>query len=110
MIGQCKEPGFKEPVWKQKDSTVNVVFPVVKVLFIYSEGITKGLKVIYLDVIDVIIKKGKSNPQKRSWSYDSASFKLFTDNNEIKYSNIFSTGDLVLIGIKQRKIWQSRIK
>ena len=85
MIAQCKELGFKEPVWNQKDNTVNVVFPDVKVPFNYSEGIsegineglnnlivkaidegitegiTEGLKDIYLNVIEALIKNGNLN-------------------------------------------------
>ncbi|MCF8226475.1 MAG: putative DNA binding domain-containing protein [Bacteroidales bacterium] len=85
MIAQCKELGFKEPVWNQRDNTVNVLFPDVKVPFNYSEGIsegiteglnnlivkainegisegiTEGLKDIYLNVIEALIKKGSLN-------------------------------------------------
>jgi len=82
MIDQCKKLGFKIPVWNQKDNTVNVVFPDVKVPFNYGEGITEGIteglnnlivKAIdegitegiteglintYLAVIEVLIKNG----------------------------------------------------
>ena len=30
MIAQCKELGFKEPVWNQKDNTVNVIEALIK--------------------------------------------------------------------------------
>jgi len=81
MIAQCKELGFKEPVWNQKDNNVNVVFPDVKVPFNYSEGISEGiseglnnlivkaidegisegLKDVYLNVIEALIKNGSLN-------------------------------------------------
>jgi ATP-dependent DNA helicase RecG len=43
MIAQCKELGFKTPIWTQKDNTVSVVFPDVKVPFNYNEGISEGI-------------------------------------------------------------------
>ncbi len=85
MIAQCRELGFKEPVWIQKDSIVSVVFPDVKVPFNYNEGIsegiseglniliskaiaeglteglTEGIKGIYITVIEALIKKGSLN-------------------------------------------------
>jgi ATP-dependent DNA helicase RecG len=85
MISQCKDLGFKEPVWNQRDNTVNVVFPDVKVPFNYSEGISegiseglnilidkaidegiskgisKGIKDVYLKLIEILIKKDSLN-------------------------------------------------
>ena len=43
MISQCKDLGFKVPVWNQKDNTVQVTFPDVKVPFNYNEGISEGI-------------------------------------------------------------------
>ena len=43
MISQCKDLGFKAPVWSQKDNTVQVTFPDVKVPFNYNEGISEGI-------------------------------------------------------------------
>jgi ATP-dependent DNA helicase RecG len=81
MIKNCKELGFKPPVWKVKDNTVTVTFPDVVVPFNYSEGISEGiseglnvlvanainegiskgisegLKDTYLEVIEVLVKK-----------------------------------------------------
>ena len=88
MIAQCKELGFEEPFWYQKDNTVNVVFPDVKVPFNYSEGIsegiteglntliakaidegitegiTEGLNNTYIAVIEVLIKQGSLKVSK----------------------------------------------
>ena len=43
MIANCKELGFKVPVWNVKDNTVSVTFPGVIVPFNYDEGITEGI-------------------------------------------------------------------
>jgi hypothetical protein len=52
MIAQCKELGFKEPVWKEKDNTVKVTFPDV-VPFNYNEGISEGLMMNKKRSIDI---------------------------------------------------------
>lgn len=64
MIHQCKEQGFKIPVWKVKDKSVRVTFPDVSVPFNYNEGISEGtskgitnsLKVSMLEIIELLIK------------------------------------------------------
>ena len=43
MIANCKELGFKAPVWNVKDNTVSVTFPGLVVPFNYDEGITEGI-------------------------------------------------------------------
>ena len=43
MIAQCKEQGFKVPVWKVNENAVTVTFPDISVPFDYSEGISEGL-------------------------------------------------------------------
>lgn len=58
MIANCADNGFNLPVWKVKDNTVTVTFPGIVVPYNYSEGISEGIKDIYLKVIEVLIKKG----------------------------------------------------
>jgi ATP-dependent DNA helicase RecG len=43
MITNCKDLGFKPPLWKVKDNTVSVTFPDVIVPFKFNEGITEGI-------------------------------------------------------------------
>lgn len=43
MISECKDLGFKPPIWKVKDNTINVTFPDVVVPFNYNEGISEGI-------------------------------------------------------------------
>ena len=56
MIRQCKEQGFKVPVWKVKDNSVTVTFPDISVPFNYNEGISDSLKVSMLEIIELMIK------------------------------------------------------
>lgn len=57
MISQCKDLGFKVPVWNQKDNTVQVTFPDVKVPFNYNEGITATLKDSLTEIAILIAKE-----------------------------------------------------
>ena len=43
MIANCKELGFKPPIWDVQDNTVSVVFPDVSIPFKVSEGINEGI-------------------------------------------------------------------
>ncbi len=43
MIAQCKDQGFKTPVWHKKGNAVTVTFPGISVPFDYNEGISEGI-------------------------------------------------------------------
>jgi len=60
MIRQCKEQGFKIPVWKVKDSSVTVTFPDVSVPFNYNEGISEGISEGIDKLIDEYYNEGIS--------------------------------------------------
>jgi len=58
MIRQCKEQGFKIPVWKVKDNSVTVTFPDVSVPFNYNEGISEGISEGLNRLIDEYLNEG----------------------------------------------------
>ncbi|VAW30729.1 hypothetical protein MNBD_BACTEROID07-14, partial [hydrothermal vent metagenome] len=43
MISNCRDLGYKAPIWRHKDNTVTVTFPDVVVPFNYNEGISEGI-------------------------------------------------------------------
>ena len=43
MIAQCKELGFKVPVWRVSENTVTVTFPGISIPFKFNEGISEGI-------------------------------------------------------------------
>jgi ATP-dependent DNA helicase RecG len=60
MIANCKELGFKAPVWTVKDNTVTVTFPGLVVPFNYDEGITEGITEGIESLINAIENEGVS--------------------------------------------------
>ena len=58
MISQCEELGFKVPVWSQKDNTVQVTFPDVKVPFNYNEGISEGISEGIEQLVSIALSEG----------------------------------------------------
>ncbi|MFY8189002.1 MAG: ATP-binding protein [Flavobacterium sp.] len=60
MIANCKELGFKAPVWIVKDNTVSVTFPDLIVPFNYDEGITEGITEGIESLINAIETEGIS--------------------------------------------------
>ncbi len=43
MISNCKDLGYKAPIWKHRDGIVTVTFPDIVVPFNYNEGISEGI-------------------------------------------------------------------
>ena len=64
MIAQCKEQGFKVPVWRVSGNVVTVTFPGISVPFDYnegiSEGISEGLNILIADYYNEGISEGTS--------------------------------------------------
>ena len=62
-----KELSFKATIWHQKDYTVSVTFPDVKVPFNFNEGISEGLNSLIVKAIDEGLIEGISEGLKETY-------------------------------------------